>query len=234
MGSVSKVGTAALKAGAAAALSVNNKILEQKSITKNKNPKIDKNIFLPQDGRLPHPDTIAREKGYENYKELEEYQKKNPHTFIALDGNNCISLNEKGKFKVSEAQKRDAYIKSLQHIVDKEDALRAQSKRSNNIPLTDREIEAEINLQWLKYGLNSDQIGEAVKKAKEINSAVVKFNNGEAINEKELKILTENGAQNFIGNNSYNVIDFLAEDNPQNIAAKEKYKNAVDKEKVKN
>ncbi|MBQ8793990.1 MAG: hypothetical protein IJZ63_04510, partial [Clostridia bacterium] len=240
MSSKSGINITGLKTGAlAGALAAKSAIADKSDKTKIKNSKT--NIkFSDNIGKLSSLDTIAREKGFENYDELLKYKAKNPHTYAVMGGyyyepdnfkSNYTPLNEEGKFVVTEAQKRDSYIRNLQYVMDKEDAKRARNKRYRGINLTDREIEAEINLQWLNGSVNSNEIVKKKEKAKAVNNAVIKFNNGEEINSDELLLLTENGGANFTNGDIYETIDFLANDNPKNISAEEKYKKAVDKER---
>ena len=218
----------------------NEKTLQYKKEKQTKKAnKVNTSLVKVENGKLK-VDPAVRLYGFENEVERQNYIKENPNLYAVLGGykyepnmlsKNYTPLNDEGKKAVQQAQERDAYLHSLQYKIDNKDAFKAQEKRSKGIALTNREIEAETTQRWFKGNIDSNEIVENIEKAKAINDAVAKLNSGEEISFNELLLLTENGGENFTNGNTYKTIDFLANDNPENISAYSNFKYAVEKEK---
>ena len=80
MSSKSGINITGLKTGALAGA------LAAKSAIADKSDNTNLNIHFLENGRLPHPDSLARKKGYKNYDELVKYKEKNPELYNAMDG----------------------------------------------------------------------------------------------------------------------------------------------------
>ena len=190
-----------------------------------------------RDGKLEF-DLSAQLYGFKNEDERQRYIKENPNLYAVMGGikyepsvlsKNHIPLTVEGKKIVAEAQEKDKYINSIQYKLDRQDYFGAEEKRSKGISLTDREIEAETKLKWLYGEIGKDDVEEYIEKSKVLNSALTKFNSGEEINLSERVLLTENGGKNYTEGDTYKTIDFLANDNPENITAYKNYESAIKK-----
>ena len=102
MSSKSGINITGLKTGALAGA------LAAKSAIADKSDNTNLNIHFLENGRLPHPDSLARKKGYKNYDELVKYKEKNPELYNAMDG------VKYGELEGSVLEKRNFELSSLQ------------------------------------------------------------------------------------------------------------------------
>ncbi len=166
--------------------------------------------------------------------------RENPELYTAMGGYKYESsvlskyytpTSVEQKNNIYQAIEKDKYIRSIQYIADKNIVLGAQKKRAQKQHLTDEEFAAEIRLKWLNGELNSDDISNQIKKEKAIYTAARKLENGEEINLSDRVLLIQNGGKNYTGEDIYKTIDFLAEDNPENIESRDTAEKAMKKQK---
>lgn len=86
MEAANKAAVVAMHIGTTAGLLAKNIVTESNDNIQNKNDNNSSNLGFLENGRLPHPDTLARKKGFKNYDELVKYKEKNPELYNAMDG----------------------------------------------------------------------------------------------------------------------------------------------------
>ena len=108
MEAANKAAVAAMHIGATTGRLAKNIVTESNDNIQNKNDNTSSNLGFLENGRLPHPDTLARKKGFKNYDELVKYKEKNPELYNAMDG------VKYGDLEGSVLEKRNFELSSLQ------------------------------------------------------------------------------------------------------------------------
>ena len=78
MEAANKAAVAAMHIGATTGLLAKNIVTESNDNIQNKNDNTSSNLGFLENGRLPHPDTLALKKVFKNYDELVKYKENNP------------------------------------------------------------------------------------------------------------------------------------------------------------
>ncbi len=192
-----------------------------------------------KDGRLS-VDVPAQTFGWKNDAERARFKAEHPMEYAATGGvkldtnvlsKNNIQLTTEQQNILEEARKKDEYIKSLQYKLDVINVKNIEKKRKNSHLIADSEIESELRIKWLNGVVNMDELATQLKKENDIYNAKIKFDNGDAISLNERLLLTENGGENYTEGNTNKIIDFLAQDNPENINARDTAEKARKKQK---